>query len=216
MNFKNPQKYSQNAKMQQLVARDLVAFASKGIETARTILDVGCGTGFVAREICKLFSNKILHGLDPSKEMLTMAQGHYSKLFNAKLEDFEGAKYDVILSSMSLQWVYNIEENINKLAQSGSLYFAIPIEGNLNEIEEAFLKSNIVSPLLQTPKIGIKPEFVNEYKENFNTILELLKSFNSIGAKNLNAKPLTHNQIKSIEQNFNGEITWKIGFFALN
>lgn len=215
MFFQNAKKYNQNAKIQNEVASKLVLFAQHKIAQSRIILDIGCGTGFVGFHINKIYKNKILHGLDQSIKMTEFSCQHYSKFFHSKIEDFAIPKYDLFLSSMCFQWVCDLELQIKKISQIGNLFFAMPLQNNLNEANQAFIKSGIESPLIQDQKLKIKPDIILEYTEQYESILKLLKSFNSIGAVNEKAQKISHNQIKKVDKFFNGKVTWKIGLFEV-
>jgi SAM-dependent methyltransferase len=216
MNFTKQEHYNKKANLQKIIAEDLIQFAKPTLQNTNSILDVGCGTGFVAQELLKYCNPSTLDGLDPSRLMIEIAQPYYTSLFNIRLEDFKPLRqYDVILSSMSFQWISNLEENITKLRQIGDLYFAMPITGSLKELNDAFHKSGITSPILNFKNPSYAPSLVLEYRECFDNLLSVLKFFNAIGAKNLEATSITHNHIKLAEANFKGKITWKIGFFCL-
>lgn len=215
MFFQSAKQYNQNAKIQHEIASQLVLFAKHKIARSSTILDVGCGTGFVGLHINKIYNNKTLHGLDRSIKMTDLSSSYYSKFFHSKIEDFSVPKYDLFLSSMCFQWVCDLELQINKISQIGDLFFAMPLQNNLNEANQAFIKSGIESPLIKDQKLKIKPDIILEYKEQYSSILKLLKSFNLIGAINKKAKKMSHNQIKKVDELFNGVVTWKIGLFEV-
>ena len=155
-----------------------------------------------------------IDGVDISKAMLSVAKPFYNNLFLEDIKTFTPAqKYDLTLSSMCLQWLgEDIEPVIKKF--KGGFYFAIPLAESLVEISSCFTIEGLKSPVIEfiEPK-SIKPDLIKIYKEPCKSLISALKSFNEIGAKNLNTSPLTHNQLKILEKNFQKEITWKIGFF---
>jgi trans-aconitate methyltransferase len=204
--------YNEKAIVQMMVARDLVDFAIQDLQFAKTVLDVGCGTGFVGREILKKFSKNgpILIGLEPSLEMSIFAKPYYDEIFSCKFEDFKEKKADLMISSMCFQWIENFEESLTRFDKS---WFAMPLEGSLHELENAFLNAGLKSPILQFKKPTFKAFAIKEYALKFKTALQALKSFNEIGAKVETNIKISHNEIKSLERFFNGVISWKIGFF---
>jgi SAM-dependent methyltransferase len=219
MNFQNPQHYSEKATIQRLVAKRLVEFAKDKIASAEYILDIGCGTGFIAEEILDRFGQKKIDGLEPSPQMAQFAKPKYNKIINCKAEDFPfpGQKYDLFLSSMAMQWALNPEEQINKISAAADFCFAVPLFPSLNELRLAFNLANAPCPLLNFPDLSIEPVYVWEAEQKFSSILSALKHFNSIGAVNDAFKPnvLSHNQIKQANKHFKQVATWRIGFFQL-
>jgi ubiquinone/menaquinone biosynthesis C-methylase UbiE len=84
-----------------------------------SVLDIGCGEGYVLRQIHK----KVKHctALDPDKKMLETLKKHLGgkpNIFfvNKRLEDFEiTEKFDVTLSSHTLSFFNNKQQAINKM-----------------------------------------------------------------------------------------------------
>jgi aminopeptidase N len=91
----------------------------------------------------------------------------------------------------------------------------MPIAGSLNELSSSFIKVEVLNPILSF-NTSLKPSFVKEYKQEFPNLLSAMKSFNKIGATNHYSKKISHNDVKKAGNFFNGEITWKVGFFSLD
>lgn len=206
MLFFDAKKYNKNAKVQKLIAKDLVNFARIDIERGKKNLDVGCGTGFIGKEI-----GFKIDGLEPSVKMIELAKPYYNKIFNCRLEDFNES-YDCAISSMCFQWIDNFEK---KLKLFNKIWFAMPIEGSLNEISGSFEKCGIKSPIIEFKTPAIKAFAIKEFREEFPNATTTLKSFNAIGAINLEAKAPSHTEMKKINQHFNGYLTWRIGFYKI-
>ena len=212
--FLKGRNYNEKAVVQMMVARDLVDFATEDLKLAKIVLDVGCGTGFIGREVLKRFgeSKPVLFGLEPSPFMSSFAKPYYDEIFPCKFEDFSGIGADLLISSMCFQWIEGFEEY---LAQFEKSWFAIPLEGSLNELENAFLSAGVKSPLLRFKNPTFEAFAVKEYTFEFETALKALKSFNEIGAKVEADFRVSHNGIKKLEKFFNGVVSWKIGFFNI-
>jgi trans-aconitate methyltransferase len=215
--FDRAKNYNEKADLQKNIAKKLCQFAAKKITLSRTVLDVGCGTGFAGKEALKLNPALIIHGVDKSQKMLEIASEFYHKTFHVLLENFvSDAKYDVAISSMCLQWCENIDEKISLLLENcKELYFAIPQPESLKELANCFLKEGIENPTLnfKIPQ-NLKPFHVECFEEAFPNLLAVFKSFKEIGIRNQgNTKLLTFAQLKQLEKHFNGKISWKIGFY---
>ncbi len=85
----------------------------------KTLLDVGCGNGYLTDELAK--TAKKVVGIDFSAEFITLCQKKYADQINLGFEvsdvteklKFANSSFDIILSKMVLQYV----ENISTFAQ---------------------------------------------------------------------------------------------------
>jgi ubiquinone/menaquinone biosynthesis C-methylase UbiE len=98
--------------------RNLLSLVKKGFD----VLDVGCGSGTITRDIIDLVgSNGSVKGIDTSEHLVGQAQGNFSNIKNL---DFEVAdinnysankKFDLITSARVLQWLSNPGEVLMKM-----------------------------------------------------------------------------------------------------
>ena len=132
--------YSKNAFVQKEVATKLCDFVKSEIKSSDEILDLGCGTGFIAENLDNL---ERLTQLDSSKEMCEIASKK-AKTIQADLNNLNlrDQSYDIVLSSFTLHWVENLNNLLsdikNLLTKNGLLAFSIPVKGTLYELKEAF------------------------------------------------------------------------------
>lgn len=83
------------------------------IQPGQSILDIGCGTGEVLYQLHKRLGDAImLHGIDPSNDMLDVARQKLRKAANTKLElgigeqlQFSDASFDWVVSSLTFHHV---------------------------------------------------------------------------------------------------------------
>jgi SAM-dependent methyltransferase len=214
--FFDVEAYEKNAVLQKKIAEVLIAIARPPKRT-ELILDVGAGTGFLGRMITKK-RGLITHAIDVSETMLSFAKPHYSSVFHMDVSQIAlPFKYDMIISSMCLQWVENQDETIlrimSHLKKWGKFYFALPLESSLAEINHSFESLNFESPLLKFKVPSFIPIHVEEYIETYPDLLTFLKSFNKMGIKNASAAKISKEQIKSASRVFPGIARWEIGFF---
>jgi malonyl-CoA O-methyltransferase len=97
------------------------------------ILEVGCGTGLLTRDIQARWPGAALIATDIAPAMLARAaaQGRVAATFlpmDGETPDFEGAWFDLILSSLAFQWFGDLAGAIARLAgllrPGGSLIFS--------------------------------------------------------------------------------------------
>lgn len=88
------------------------------------ILDLGCGDGFLLKELSLRFPLAELTGLDISPGMIKRAEEKLSqvkdlKLIKADMERWEeNEQFDLILSNASFQWIEDPKAMVNKIEHS--------------------------------------------------------------------------------------------------
>ncbi|GHT92739.1 hypothetical protein FACS1894122_06960 [Alphaproteobacteria bacterium] len=101
------------------------------------LVDVGAGTGILSEELLKAFPDVSLTLMDISSEMLAHAKEKYHgrvSYINANAEDFPIRGFDVLISSMAMQWFRDIEAFIaENLKYTRTIAFALPILGTFDE-----------------------------------------------------------------------------------
>ena len=212
--FNKSLNYDSSAHLQKEIAFDLASLAKEEISHAKLILDLGCGTGFVSKAVKSIKSFAEVDGVDISTSQLLHAKPFYNELWQCDITTFQPSKkYDIILSSMCLQWIENKDKIIS---QYSPLFFTLPTPNSLQEIEECFKKINKPSPILEFKMPSYLKPFANKiYKQEFESLLQALKYFNYIGAVSggdINFK-ISHNEMKDMEKYFGKVITWEIAFF---
>lgn len=125
--------YEDSAVVQRAVAQHLAAMAGRERLSARgQILEIGCGTGLLTREICRRWPEATLTATDLAPAMLdaTARQGLGVRLLamDGEAPAFDGPWFDLILSSLAFQWFDDLPRALTRLhgllRPGGSLYFA--------------------------------------------------------------------------------------------
>jgi malonyl-CoA O-methyltransferase len=124
------------------LAEFLLSFAPD-IPAPSTLLDGGCGTGYGADILSRIWPHSRITGCDLSIEMLKLAKVRQIDVVCADLEQlpFGNRHFDFIWSSLALQWcktpdVYT--ELYRVLAKEGVLLFTTLGPGTLVELDFAF------------------------------------------------------------------------------
>lgn len=88
----------------QYKAQKLHEFTHKELPHPKNILDFGCGDGLMTKEIHSFFPKSEVYGVDPSPEILKLAQNNCPKVTfktsDKKLNLFDNKKFDLIFSAM--------------------------------------------------------------------------------------------------------------------
>lgn len=184
--------YENSAPVQMLAAETLCKLASHFIKDDSQILDLGSGTGFVAKQLhnLKIFESDLAFGmLEQSGSRSFKIQSDFENL------PFKNHSFDILISSFSLQWMTNFEENFSHffslLKPDGIFAFCIPTDGSLAE-----LKAANIFVINQFPKIDELKSALNNcgfeevfceteiVKQRFENGVAAIKSLKKIGANN--------------------------------
>ena len=175
-----------------------------------TILDLGCGTGQVAKSLSDDFAESEVFALDFSKRMLLETEkrlgdkGINTSFVCADAEQlpFKAQSFDLIVSSLMLQWTNDLETTLKDLhatlSNNGILAFSSLSEGTLLEIKASWeavdqlAHSSRFKPLASFEasakaagfsKINVVPESI---VMSYDSIKEMLLEMKGIGASNAN------------------------------
>ena len=93
------------------------------LKDAKSILDVGCGSGMVTRDIANLTKGKVI-AIDGSKDMINVAKGVLKdyknvelKIGNAEDIPFDDNIFDVVTCNLVLMWAKNPQNVVNEMAR---------------------------------------------------------------------------------------------------
>lgn len=92
------------------------------IKPGQTVLDVGCGSGSITKDIIELVGkNGKVIGIDTSEHLIELARKNYGNIANlhfeaADINDYTPSEsFDVITSARVLQWLNNPKEILLKM-----------------------------------------------------------------------------------------------------
>lgn len=142
--------YAQHAFLQREVAQWLAKKLNCN-DTRRVILDIGCGTGFVAQ--CSPLYEFI--GLDIASGLLKQCTAH-PNIHNTVLADmhalpFANNRIEGACANLALQWSNNptrvLNEVLRVLKPNGHFIFTVPLRHSLKEIKYCWQASNSEPPI---------------------------------------------------------------------
>jgi len=114
------------------------------------ILEVGAGTGHLAKSLCKYGD---IDALEPSSEMYSVArsilQNKSIALYHTDLQSFKSDKrYELIISNMCIQTIESFEGLLghvhNRLSEAGTFTFTIPHPCFYNDYKGFFTEEDFV------------------------------------------------------------------------
>ncbi|MEA5533969.1 methyltransferase domain-containing protein [Crocosphaera sp. XPORK-15E] len=190
-----------------------------------SILEIGCGTGFVTQGLIKQFPNRFLDIIDISLEMLNYCQENLqisdTEKELIKFKEIDGEKLDIdnnsyaaIISSFTVQWFQDIINSFNRLIKTlkpgGILLVAFPNDRCFPEWKNACDALNLPFTRNQLPNSkqliqnlpidNIQTYFYeDEITISYKNASEFFRSIKVIGAGlNLNNQKLSIPEMKQL------------------
>ena len=193
--------YDQEAYVHRQVAKYLYTHLNRP-RLVNNILDIGSGTSILSEFITKNFSDEIIYNTDLSDEMLRVAQNKFKKshFIHANMLELPfGEDFDIVLSSMSLQWLEDPEkivEIVSKHLKTGASFaISVVMRGTFDRITR--LRKLIVS------ESGTNLADNSSQAERLPTFEHLKSSFNSSKLTlNRSEKHLFKHHYKNVEDCF--------------
>lgn len=140
------------------------------------ILEIGCGTGLLTRDIHLRWPAADLVVTDLSPAMLAKAQrgalvaGTFLTM-DGESPGFEGEWFDLILSSLAFQWFDRLEDALHRLAgllrPGGSLIFSTMGEGSFARWREAHDACDVVAGVPVYPSLDRLRQMLARYDDAF-------------------------------------------------
>lgn len=224
--------YDANCCVQKEIGKKLISILKQYKPNARNIIDLGCGTGLITKELATCYHGyQQFYALDIADKLLEKACKTLSQfevtILKTNFENFRLSTiyFDLIYSNMAIHWSSSLEVTLrniyDNLSIEGVFAFSIPVSGTFSE-----LKFNYILPLYSfkavkhsLTKCGFRVLYANNYDEiiEFPSFIAALKSIKLVGANYSGSriidltKLLSHR--KSTNKNFT--LTYKIGMFVV-
>lgn len=179
------------------------------------ILDIGCGTGNLAKALSKYFLKTEVFGLDISFEMAKIARLKSVKSLasDAQILPFKDMAFDLIVSNATYQWVNDAETAFSEakraLAPYGIFIFNCFGHATLRELRSCFqIKENflptedsLVRNLRNAGFKDIQISVESRYKY-FDCLKRILYWLKNIGANSIYPRPyfLTPQKLRQAEE----------------
>lgn len=235
--------YEKSALAQKESAQTLISLLPN--KNYKSILDIGCGTGFLLTILKKMYPESSLTGLDISEGMVTHCQKKWPKasFICADAENFKTKKrYSLIATNFSIQWFKDIDSFIKNhlsfLAKDGILAIGLPLKGSLHELSEASKKANnkaltllpfpqkkqIQSAIKKIPGALLLDSKTKKITTLYKNSVSAIKDFKKIGATYKNKEFYSVKQMRNLlsayEKMFLTKdkqipLTYKTGYFII-
>ena len=216
--------YERHASLQATIAKNLAKILP---DLQRpNILEVGCGTGLLTGELFSRFPDGDILATDIAPEMLETCQQNFEtadeRLAFAVMDGEEpmtDQTFDLIVSSMTVQWFSDPVGGLGKLARclnpGGQLFYATIAPNGFPEWQDAVQAHGQANGMIEMPELpGVcnKSNHVVEYASG----IAFLESLKAIGATT--PRPGYHPMppgrlrklLKTLENNGVVRMTWQI------
>lgn len=199
--------YDAMAALQRKVGKDLL---KNETNLTGTVLDIGCGTGFLTGELLALSGHQQMIALDLALPMVQTTRAKYNSVNNllylcadAENLPLKNNSIDKVFSNVALQWCQDLLSVFNDvrriLKPEGSLVFSTFGEKTLHELKTAWSKVddyshvnnfyNATEILEFLTHAGYKNIQISEkvYTQEYESVMALMRELKGIGAHNVTA-----------------------------
>lgn len=141
--------YDSCAHVQKRIAEKLATNLKELKNIPGSILEIGCGTGFLTQSLVSHFKNVPYYATDFAPLMVKSCQEKFKNTpeVSSFIMDGENPKLetntDWTCSSMAFQWFEDFETSVRKLWQKTNvLAFTVPVDGTFQELQDAYKQFN--------------------------------------------------------------------------
>lgn len=191
--------YDQYAIVQRRVAYKLAGLLTPLVPLPRTVLEIGCGTGFLTELVHKQNPQASYCATDIAPAMVEMCR---KKMGSALIYDvMDGERItldqpvDWIISNLTFQWFRNLEVSLEQLwGQTSTLAFTLLVDGTFSEWKQLYAEAGLkdrAQPMIPIESLDqicrrLKPNklmvSVEQEREHFPNSGALIRYLRNIGA----------------------------------
>jgi len=217
---RHPEDYNNIADTQREIASkvaDLIEDNCCSLETP-DVLELGCGTGFLTKQMMHRMPDSLFLITDISPAMLQFCRADIPLHISAKFaicditQGCPGGMFDIITSSLAFQWVDNLDNLMrdlyDHLKADGYLIFTTLTEGTFANIATIFEKKGTLFPLPELVTVEDLKKATScfeditvieeTYVEKYNSIKDFLDHIHKVGAGNATGSHISVSKLRQI------------------
>lgn len=209
--------YDQHALMQKEMADKLFSLLPTDNLQPTTILDIGCGTGYLTEKLAEKYPLARVEGIDIAPGMIDEARKRARANLSFRVEDGEevrGVGYDLVVSSSSFQWMAvgkAFARVASLLSPEGYFLFTTFGPKTLVELKECGFSVNTFPDTIEIEQL-LKPSFHNVFlasqvvHEQFPGVKELVYYLKELGAQAADAgEPFSPSAFRQYKERYGNE-----------
>jgi malonyl-CoA O-methyltransferase len=214
-------RYERYAIVQRQCAAELVSLLQETTLPEGTILELGCGTGFVTRELIEAFPDRPLEITDLSTEMVSYcretAPEHPSISFQQRDAEQLTTEtlYGAIASGFVVQWFDDVAQSLERLGRSlvpgGVLVASFPTSHSFPEWKQTCEQVDLPFTGNPMPDVDFLCQRLSRYglecryhaqwmTTTYDRAIDFFKGLKLIGAGLKRSPPLTSQQLRQLVQ----------------
>ena len=200
------QTYNEAAFVQSQAGADLInKFNNLNLDIcANKIMDIGSGTGYLAKQLAIQFPKADINCVDFSNKMLREARNYADynniKYINADFDSlpFNAQSIDLVCSNFALQWSLDLNQTFRELSRvlkpEGYCLFTTLGPNTLIELNNSWLKIDSDKHVNEYCSLDYIKNFLKKYNMNiihsesaitamyFSTVRDIMKNLKAVGA----------------------------------
>jgi len=224
--------YDAYSQLQEQAARKLAGFLPEETQ-GMDILELGCGTGNLTKQLLRKYKNASFCISDISPSLLMDTQGRMGpapRQIEWRVMDGEALEqaglYDLIAANMVFQWFEDLpralEEMKAHLKPGGQILFSLPGPQTFEEWRSVLAELELPDGTLEFPDYREQALAVETQRIGYTSAHEFLRQIHKIGAHQPRKgyQPLTPAQLRRACRRFDqlheGRIVWQIQYMRVS
>ena len=195
--------YDSIAVFQHAVGQKLMAYLPEG--NVNRVLDLGAGTGYFSAALRQRYPAADRFEVDISARMLAFCQSRDVDAFQVQADieslPFLSQSFDLIYSSLSIQWCHDLDKVFQGIADSlsvgGVAVLTTLVDGSLAELKQAWASVDnavhvnefeceaTLKSSCEKSGLSVQQWSVEDDMQTFSTMRDLIRSVKDIGAHNM-------------------------------
>ncbi len=221
--------YDRHGIVQQRAADHLIEMMQV-VPDARTILDVGCGTGKLTERLLEQYPDAAIDALDAAAKMVDLCRSKWPdhprlRCHTADILTFgDRGAYDLIASSSCLHWIHPFDRGIRHLAAilapGGHLIFCVMTRNTFVELQEArrlavphkpptnpLPEVHHVTTAVEASGFHILRHETHTYRTTYPSTRAFFRSIHELGVTGSQRHQLTRQELHLLEQTYEAHFT---------